>query len=132
MERVIGRLDYPRLENQIKFHFKKDLYAAITRLGFEMVSECVAKLYYGQGLTCYGIAKLIPVHPNTVNRWMAAWGMPRRDYNNVGNPWTYPKHCRACGTETVPGYRAVGHCWPCYMKEKIHGRLTSSLPLQGD
>lgn len=123
VERIIGKLDYPRLEKQIEFYYKEDLYKAIGKLGFELVSECIAKLYYGQGLTCKGIAKLLPVHSHTVNRWMAAWGMKRRNNNNRGARWKYSRFCSDCGCDTVQGYRAVGRCWPCYM---AYMRTTSS------
>ena len=118
MEQIIGQLDYPRLEREIDFYYKEDLYRAIEKLGFTCVSECIAKLYYGQGLTCKAIASLLPVHAHTVNRWMAFWGMKRRNNNGCGVRWTYSRFCSDCGCDTVPGFRAKGRCWTCYMTYK--------------
>lgn len=118
MERIIGKLDYDRIESQIDFYYKEDLYKAVNKLGFDKVSECIATLYYGQGLTCQAIGKLIGVHGHTVNRWMAAWGMERRSYNNCGYKWNYDRFCKDCEVDTTKGYRAKGCCWPCYMKRK--------------
>jgi len=118
VERIIGRMDYPRLEKQIRFYYKDDLYEAIRKLGFEQVSECIAKLYYGQGLSSYEVATFLPVTASTVNRWMATWGMKRRNEHKRGIKWSYDKFCIDCGEKTSPGYRARGRCWPCYMKFK--------------
>lgn len=121
MERIIGKLDYDRLEKQIDFYYKEDLYKAVRKLGFDKVSECVATLYYGQGLPCHGIAEFLPVHAHTVNRWMACWGMKRRNDTKRGAAWAYNRFCKDCGCDTVAGYRAVGRCWPCYMKHMRDG-----------
>jgi len=129
VERIIGRLDYPRLEKMISFYYAKDLYEAIGKLGFDKVSECIAKLYYGQGLACHQIAELLPVHAHTVKRWMAVWGMERRNETRRGVSWQYSRFCSDCGCDTVPGFRAKGRCWTCYMAYK---RKEAHLSPSGD
>lgn len=125
METRLGQLDYPRLDAQIQFNFRKDLDKAIGKLGFKYISEAVAKLYYGQGLSCNGVASFLETTRFTVNRWMASWGMDRRPVGGFNKSWTYSRFCIDCGCDTVKGYRAKGRCWPCYIAYKMKSYKTT-------
>lgn len=111
----VGQLDYPRLDKQIAFNFKDELKEILKTYKFNYVSQFITHLYYEKNLSCEQIAFILLRHKYTINRWMALWGMKRRNTRGMGRVWSYGRFCVDCGVDTVAGYRSVGRCWPCYM-----------------